>query len=87
ASCDFDIIIPNVITPNDDMYNEAFVIQYLERHPNSSLEIRNRWGKVVYESGDYKNDWDGEDHADGVYFYELNLQNGENFSGTLTIIR
>ncbi|NNC84784.1 MAG: hypothetical protein HKN75_01805, partial [Bacteroidia bacterium] len=42
ASCDFDIIIPNVITPNDDMYNEAFVIQYLERHPNSSLEIRNR---------------------------------------------
>ena len=41
------------------------------------LVIRNRWGKVVYQSNQYNNDWDGSNVPDGVYFgvVEINLNN------------
>lgn len=35
------------------------------------LTIVNRWGRKVYESNDYRNDWDGGDLKDGTYFYVL----------------
>ena len=87
ATCDFEIVIPNIITPNADNLNDAFVILYLDRHPNTSLQIFNRWGKLIYETGNYQNDWDGKDHPDGVYYYTLSLPDGDNRKGTLTIIR
>ena len=37
----------------------------------SELTIFNRWGRIVYESADYNNDWDGGNLPDGTYFYVL----------------
>lgn len=54
-----ELIIPNVITPNGDGYNDRFVIQGLS--DNSSLKIFDRYGKLVYENDNYQNDWDGSD--------------------------
>lgn len=67
------ITIPNVITPNNDDQNEAFVIANLEHHPNTKITIYNRWGRVVYKSGNYQNDWKGEGVSGGVYYYVLEL--------------
>lgn len=35
----------------------------------TKLTIFNRWGRIVYKSDDYKNDWDGGNLPDGTYFY------------------
>jgi hypothetical protein len=40
-------------------------------YEGSELVIFNRWGRIVYRSTNYKNDWDGENLPDGVYFYVL----------------
>ncbi|UPT67604.1 MAG: gliding motility-associated C-terminal domain-containing protein [Sphingobacteriales bacterium JAD_PAG50586_3] len=79
------IVIPNVFTPSKaDGFNDTFVIENLV--PNSQLVIYNRWGIKVYESKDYKNDWDGDGHSDGVYYYILNTPDGKDYHGTLTIL-
>ena len=35
----------------------------------TKLTVFNRWGRIVYKSEDYKNDWDGGKLPDGTYFY------------------
>ena len=68
---DCRIEIPNVITPNNDGYNDAFVVKGLEYYPNSSLNTFDRNGKLIYKSLDYKNDWKAEGVATGTYFYSI----------------
>ncbi len=67
--------IPNIITPNEDLYNEYLVFENIENR-NWSLRIYNKWGKEVYFSPNYRNDWNGRDLSEGIYYYKL-------FSGTL----
>ncbi len=66
-----DIIVPNVITPNGDGFNDVLVFEGLEHYPNSSLVVFNRWGNKIYESSDYQNDWSPTDISDGTYFFIL----------------
>jgi gliding motility-associated-like protein len=67
--------LPNVFTPNDDLYNDIY-----HPFPYTSVErvdmtIFNRWGSIVYETEDPDINWDGKDYksnakcSDGVYFY------------------
>ena len=90
--------IPNIFTPNGDGHNDYFEIGYgNEGKPINDLNqyflshklvIFNRWGKIVYESTDYKNDWDGGKLPDGTYFYVLDCK-GEtqdyNYKGSVMI--
>lgn len=71
-----DLEIPNIFTPNGDGFNDFFEIINMDHYPNAVLEIYNRWGNLVFkkENG-YKNDWDGGEFSDGVYFYIL-IPNG-----------
>ena len=85
---DFDktLFIPNVFTPNNDGTNDILYIRNLPE--NATLLISNRWGRTVYEATDYQNDWDGEENADGVYFYNLAVPGGEqSYSGWIEILR
>jgi gliding motility-associated-like protein len=82
-----EVIVPNVFTPNGDGFNDFFVIQYLNAYPESQLMIFNRWGNLIYSSNNYLNDWDGGAHPSGVYFYVLKLKKGDEFKGTVTLIR
>lgn len=83
-----EIVVPNVFTPNGDGFNDNFVVQYLaELYPNSKLYIYNRWGKRVYKSENYQNDWDGEKHSEGTYFYTLFVSDGTEKNGTITLLR
>ncbi|MGZ2370021.1 Ig-like domain-containing protein, partial [Ancylomarina sp. YFZ004] len=60
-----DVFIPNAITPNNDNLNDKFKIVGLERFPDNSLEIFNRWGNIVYEKRDYDNKWEGYGNVSG----------------------
>lgn len=54
----------------------------------ADLTIFNRWGRIVYRSSDYRNDWDGGKLPDGTYFYVLECvgeQNSHRYQGSVTI--
>lgn len=68
---DNEFILPNVITPNGDGFNETLMITNLESLKECKLEIYNRWGKMIYQSNNYKNDWDPSQTPDGVYFFRV----------------
>ena len=89
VACDTEI--PNVFSPNNDTYNDFFRIPGIEGFPNSSVEIFNRWGNLVFQDDDYKGGWDGRMNgdpvSDGTYYYVLRRSDGETFYGPLTILR
>lgn len=87
--------VPNVFTPNGDGTNDYFVV---DNHGMETLNmlIFNRWGAKVYEWNTTQNAWDGtgldgEDVADGVYYYILTAvgEDGHPYEerGAVTLIR
>lgn len=50
---DGDIVIYNLVTPNGDDKNDYFVIDNINKFPNNTVEIFNRWGVKVYETKAY----------------------------------
>jgi gliding motility-associated-like protein len=89
--------LPNIITPTGDGKNDRFEVIGIEYFPNSTMKVYNRWGKKIFEDANYTSEsfWDGGNAADGVYYYVLEVNYGENtgcmeaknFNGTITIIR
>lgn len=84
-----EITIPNVFTPNGDGKNDYLVIENLEYYPDNKIVIFNRWGNKIFEKEGYKNDWDGDGHSDGTYFYILELNDFAEriFKGTITVFK
>lgn len=87
-----DLFIPNAFSPDNDGFNDFFVIQGLLAYPGNSITIMNRWGDKVFSASPYVNDWDGTSNnsaltlygkqvVDGTYFYFLELEDGRKFNG------
>jgi len=87
------LIFPNIITPNGDGKYDKFEIGALIKgggYTEAQLIIYNRWGKKVYESNNYKNDFGGEGLADGVYFVTIKakgLLKDIEYKSSLQILR
>ncbi|MBK8499822.1 MAG: choice-of-anchor L domain-containing protein [Flavobacteriales bacterium] len=82
-----EVIIPNVITPNGDGYNDKWSIEGIT-YSSNTVAIYNRWGQKVYEATNYRNQWGGDDVPDGTYYYEVILTLKERkYTGSLTILR
>ena len=102
--------IPNVFTPDNDKFHDRFWISLEEggrnyrQYAQVSIEVYNRWGKLVYENSDFgpintqSQGWDGTDMnsgqqlADGVYYYIINMKDPEtftekNYKGHVTIFK
>lgn len=54
-----DIVIYNLVTPNGDGKNDYFHIENINKYPNNTVEIYNRWGVKVYETKGYDTNGDG----------------------------
>jgi gliding motility-associated-like protein len=77
-----DLVMPTGFTPNGDGANDTFVIRGLDAYPANTLVILNRWGNVVYDRLNYRNDWTGENTQgqqlpNGTYFAILKVNEGE----------
>jgi len=94
----YDIWIPNAFTPDGDGTNDFFEIRGLHEENGLpiTLYITDRWGKVVFQSNDYKNTWDGTYNGQplqaGVYTYRViynKVKGGINYEeyGTVQIVR
>lgn len=68
------LFVPNIITPDGDGLNDTFQVGCAA--PGTiSLQIYNRWGRLVYDSGEnqYVNQWGASGLPGGVYYYYLRL--------------
>ncbi|QIL77813.1 hypothetical protein G7064_19695 [Hymenobacter sp. HDW8] len=80
------LCVPNIITPNKDGRNDAFVVASYSVG-EWSLAIYNRWGKEVYQTERYLNDW-GTSAAPGVYYYMLRRSSTNSaIKGWLEVVR
>lgn len=90
-----EFIIPNTITPNNDGFNDTWVIEQLYKYPDVSINVYNRWGEMVYKTNGYdsSNYWDGRDKKGNklpidTYYYVIEISKNEKpIVGTITIIR
>ncbi|GAB3791490.1 hypothetical protein GCM10028819_00020 [Spirosoma humi] len=92
------IFIPEGFSPNGDGVNDVFVIQGMT-NLTVSLEVYNRWGSLVYQNEDYRNDWDSKPNRglavgsdanglpDGTYYYMVRTSDGRKFVRYMTINR
>ena len=88
----FELVIPNTFTPNNDGTNDLWQIRNIKFHPDSRLEIFNRWGTKLYESIGYDNDWNGlyngKDLPVDTYFYVIQVGDDKKpYKGPISIIR
>lgn len=81
----------SAFTPNGDGENDFFYIGNIEKYPDNNLKIYNRYGKMIYSSSNYANDWNGtylgNEVPTGTYFYILDDGKGEKYNGSVTILR
>lgn len=82
-----EIVVPNVFSPNGDGINDHLHISGLEG-VDHQLRIFNRWGQVIFDSTNYKNNWAAGGVSDGTYYYILKLPaRASIMTGYLTILQ
>lgn len=83
--------IHNVVTMNNDTYNDNWIISGIDFFPNTEVKVFNQYGKLLFSDGDYKNTWDGtvsgKKLPNGTYYYVVKQGGTDNtFKGTLTLL-
>jgi gliding motility-associated-like protein len=73
--------VPNVVTANNDGKNDVFNVGFT----GAKLEIFNRWGKLIYRSENYTNNW-GDEAPGGLYYYLLTTQRGTQCKGWVEVL-
>jgi len=89
SACEIpEVVIPNVITPNDDAYNDFFQITGIDATLNNSLTVYNRWGQVVYHENSYQSNWDAPLLTSGIYFYHFyKAATNKEYNGSLHVVK
>ena len=77
--------VPNIITPNGDAQNQTFKPRF-SCQP-TSLDVYSRWGQRVYQSDNYRNDWDARNLPDGIYYFLLRDAAGRRQKSWLEVRR
>ena len=87
------VVIPEVITPNNDSFNDRWVIKNIDLYPDAEVLIYNRWGELIFRTKNIlANPWDGTFKGKMVptdsYHYILYLNDGSDpRSGVISVIR
>jgi len=91
APGDPQLIMPNVFTPNEDLFNPFFRPLKYENISKADLKIIDRWGNEVFRSEQLLNGWNGGILNEGIYYYSIRYVglNGVtgNFNGWVQLIR
>jgi len=89
-----NIEVPSGFTPNNDGANDVWNIRLLEKFPNASVQIYNRWGQLLFEQQNgYTIPWNGKYKGKelpiGTYYYIIDLKDPKvkPLTGPITIIK
>ena len=86
------LFIPNVLTPNNDGFNDTWFIKNIDLFPKNAVRIVSRWGDEVFSTNNYQNNWDGT-YGNGLlpagtYYYILDAGGQWGIiKGDVTILR
>lgn len=91
----YTLFVPNVITPESSPgANDQFEIRFgpsLLKPADVGIPIQltvsNRWGNEVFQSKDYKNDWNGNGLVGGVYYFQVKVGDLATCKSWLHIIK
>ncbi|KAF2515584.1 gliding motility-associated C-terminal domain-containing protein [Flavobacterium foetidum] len=86
-----ELVVYNALSPNNDGINDTFHIKGIDKYPDNTVEIYNRWGVKVFEAKSYNESdnmfrgySDGratinrnEKLPTGTYYYILRYNNGQ----------
>ncbi|MEQ8928082.1 MAG: LamG-like jellyroll fold domain-containing protein [Fulvivirga sp.] len=78
-----ELFIPNIITPNNDGKNDTWIVM---SDAKLFVKIYNRWGRVVYQSDNYQNDFQGDGLSTGIYYYQIMLDDCAEIDGWLQVL-
>jgi gliding motility-associated-like protein len=87
------LVIPDLITPNGDGMNDVWELDFLQNLTDYRVKIYSRGGILVWNTELYQNDWNGTHFQngkilpDGTYYYLIQLSDGTEFKGPVTIKR
>jgi gliding motility-associated-like protein len=87
-----NVVIANILTPNNDSKNDTWIVDGIEFYPNTQVKIVNREGEIVYESDAYDNTWNGTFNGkllpDATYYYILVFENeAKVYKGAVTLLK
>jgi gliding motility-associated-like protein len=82
--------VPNSFSPNGDGKNDAFRVPGLEYYPGVKFKVFNKWGNIVYDNNEYKNEWEGRNNdnqllIDDTYYFVLEVMPKMEYSGFVII--
>ena len=68
--------------------NELWEVEGIEQQPELRVLIFNSHGQRVFQAQPYTNSWDGAGLPDGVYYYQVQNQEGKPLQkGAITLVR
>jgi gliding motility-associated-like protein len=93
--CGDDVFVPNTFTPNGDESNDKLFVRNLSLNGLKTFRIFDRWGKLVFETTDINQGWDGTYNGKtlntGVFAYYVDVicSNGQTTMkrGNVTLMR
>jgi gliding motility-associated-like protein len=89
---DYNLVVPTLITPNGDGYNDTWTIKNIDLYPENEVLIFNREGQKIFGMSEYDNSWDGRYRnnavPDGTYYFVLKFTDtGHIVKGAITVVR
>lgn len=82
----------NILTPNNDGYNDKWIVDNIDVYPDNEVKIFDRAGRILYTKKGYDNSWDGTMNgtalAEGTYYYVIDFGPAKRkLRGYITLIR
>ncbi len=87
------VVVPDIITPNNDGFNDTWIMKNIDLYPDAEVLVYNRWGELIFRTKNIPaNPWDGTFKGKLVptdsYHYILYLNDGSKpRSGVISVIR
>ncbi len=95
ANSECDIIVYNAFSPNNDGFNDYFIIDGIEGYLENTVFIFNRWGDQMQKIENYNNTsivWDGtnksgDNVATGTYYFIVEVNGEQSQSGWIQVVK
>ena len=89
---DYKLNPSNIITPDGNNENDTWYVQNIQTFIKSTVMVFDRWGKQVFKTENYQNDWGAVNGSDilpeGEYYYVITFGESDKvYKGTITVIR